>query len=256
MQPFADAVILAAGLSARMNGRDKLLMEVAGLPLVAWTLQAAAAARTVRRIVLVTRDDRCAWMAEQPWVRAVDATVVAGGERRQDSVAAGVDACDGEVVLIHDGARPMATPGLLDRVAAAARVDGAAVPVVAVPESMRRVVDGEIVGILDRQGLYRSQTPHGARREVLARAYSVQDPRGPATFVDETTLVQAAGIRVATVPGEPANLKVTLPGDDELAVALLTARAERELARRGRRNPTAVGPGRGLNAAVMRDGPA
>lgn len=102
---------------------------------------------------------------------------------------------------------------------------GAAVPIVAVPESMREVVDGEIIRTVDRTRLYRSQTPHGARLELLRRAYSIQDPRGPETFIDETTLVQSAGISVATVPGEAQNLKVTLPGDDELAVALLGARA-------------------------------
>lgn len=222
---FADAIILAAGLSARMGGTDKLMMEVRGVPLLAWTLRAAAAARSVRRIIVVAHPDHAADLAKETWIRAVDAKIVLGGARRQDSVAAGVDEADGLVILIHDGARPLVTSGLFDVVAAAAREHGAAVPIVPVPESMRRVVDGEIVGILDRGGLYRSQTPHGARREVLLRAYAVQDPRGPETFIDETTLVQAAGIIVATVPGEATNLKVTLPGDAELAIALLDARA-------------------------------
>ena len=224
--PFADAIILAAGSSERMGGADKLMLDIAGLPLLGWTVRAAWAARTVRRIIVVAHRDRARLLAEAPWIREVGASVVLGGKRRQDSVASGFDASDGEVVLIHDGARPMVTPSLLDRVANVARTEGAAVPIVAVPESMRRVVGGEIVGILDRQGLYRSQTPHGARREVLHRAYSAHDPRGPITFIDETTLVQAARIRVATVAGEAANLKVTLPGDAELAIALLQARAE------------------------------
>src|SRR5919112_2133630 len=100
--PFADAIILAAGSSTRMEGSDKLALPVAGLPLVAWTVRAVAAAKTVRRIVLVARADRLDVVAREPWVRAVEATVVAGGARRQDSVAEGVEAADGEVVLIHD----------------------------------------------------------------------------------------------------------------------------------------------------------
>jgi 2-C-methyl-D-erythritol 4-phosphate cytidylyltransferase len=223
--PFADAIILAAGDSTRMEGQDKLLMEVGGLPLIAWTIRAAAKAKTVRRIIIVARADRAEAIAGEPWIVDVDASVVIGGRRRQDSVAAGVDESDGEVVLIHDGARPLVTPTLLDRVATAARAKGAAVPIVAVPESMRRVLDGRIVGSLDRTDLYRSQTPHGAQREVLMRAYASQNPRGPKTFIDETTLVQSAGIRVSTVLGEPTNLKVTLPGDEILAFALLAARA-------------------------------
>jgi len=229
--PFADAVILAAGSSTRMGGPDKLFMEVGGLPLLAWTLRAAAAAVTVRRVIVVTREDRVEALAEEPWVREVSATVVVGGVRRQDSVAAGVAAATSEVVLIHDGARPLVTSDLVDRVAHAARAHGAAVPVVAVPESMRRMVDGRIVEILDRTDLYRSQTPHGARRQVLLDVYAVQDPCGPETFIDETTLVQSAGVAVTTVPGEPANLKVTLPGDETLAFALLEARTRAELVR-------------------------
>lgn len=223
--PYADAVVLAAGTSERMGGVDKLMMSIAGMPLVAWTLRSVAAATCVRRIIVVARPDRVEELAAQSYVRELEAVVVAGGARRQDSVANGVEVATSPVVLIHDGARPLVTPELVDRVAAEAWKRGAAVPIVAVPESMREVIDGEIVRTVDRTGLFRSQTPHGARLDLLRRAYSIQDPRGPETFIDETTLVQRAGISVATVPGEAQNLKVTLRGDDELAVALLGARA-------------------------------
>jgi 2-C-methyl-D-erythritol 4-phosphate cytidylyltransferase len=223
--PYADAVVLAAGTSERMGGVDKLMMSIAGMPLIAWTLQAVSAAACVRQVIVVARPDRVDQLAETGYVRALDAIVVPGGARRQDSVANGVEAATAPVVLIHDGARPLVTPELVDRVAAEAWKMGAAVPIVAVPESMREVVDGSIVRTVDRTRLYRSQTPHGARLELLRHAYSVQDPRGPETFIDETTLVQRAGITVSTVPGEAQNLKVTLPGDDELAIALLGARA-------------------------------
>jgi 2-C-methyl-D-erythritol 4-phosphate cytidylyltransferase len=223
--PYADAVVLAAGTSERMGGVDKLMMSIAGMPLIAWTLQSVAAATCVRQIIIVARPDRVEQFAEIGYVRTHDAIVVPGGTRRQDSVANGVEAATAPVVLIHDGARPLVTPNLVDRVAAEAWKMGAAVPIVAVPESMREVVDGAIVRTVDRTRLYRSQTPHGARLELLRRAYSIQDPRGPETFIDETTLVQRAGITVSTVPGEAQNLKVTLPGDDELAIALLGARA-------------------------------
>jgi 2-C-methyl-D-erythritol 4-phosphate cytidylyltransferase len=208
-----------------MGGIDKLMVSIAGVPLVAWTLRSVAAAACVRRIIIVARPDGVDDFSDMPFVRALDPIVVPGGARRQDSVANGVEKASAPVVLIHDGARPLVTPALVDRVAAEAWKKGAAVPIVAVPESMREVVDGEIIRIVDRTRLYRSQTPHGARLEVLRHAYSIQDPHGPETFIDETTLVQSAGISVATVPGEAQNLKVTLPGDDELAIALLGARA-------------------------------
>jgi len=223
--PYADVVVLAAGTSERMGGVDKLMVSIAGIPLVAWTLRSVAAAQCVRRIIIVTRPELADELTQTPYVRALDPIVVPGGPRRQDSVANGVEEASAPVVLIHDGARPLVTPELVDRVAAEAWRKGAAVPIVAVPESMREVVDGEIIRTVDRTRLYRSQTPHGARLELLRRAYSIQDPRSPETFIDETTLVQSAGISVATVPGEAQNLKVTLPGDDELAIALLGARA-------------------------------
>lgn len=238
---FADAIILAGGSSQRMGGPDKLMMEFGGRPLLAWTVAAVARATSVRRIIIVTRKDRRTAMAAFPWVRAVHATVVVGGARRQDSVAAGVEASEGPVVLIHDGARPLVTPAVVDRVAQAAREHGAAVPVVPVPESMRRVEDGRIVSMLDKTDLFRSQTPHGARRDLLLAAYARQDPRGPETFIDETTLVQSTGIVVLTVPGDPVNLKVTLRGDEELAFALLDARA-----RAGAAQVELAAPSRGL----------
>jgi 2-C-methyl-D-erythritol 4-phosphate cytidylyltransferase len=222
---FADAVVLAAGSSSRMGGIDKLWLEVAGLPLLGWTVQAVARADSVRRLIVVARADQAEQLARQPWLAPYRPVVVVGGERRQDSVAAGVEAADGEVVLIHDGARPLVTAALVDRVALAAREHGAAVPVAPVPESMRRIIDGKIVEIVDRTDLFRSQTPHGARRELLLAAYQAQDPRGPETFIDETTLVQSTGIAVSTVEGDPANLKVTLRGDESLAISLLESRA-------------------------------
>jgi 2-C-methyl-D-erythritol 4-phosphate cytidylyltransferase len=98
------------------------------------------------------------------------------------------------------------------------------------------------VGQIDKTDLYRSQTPHGARRELLLAAYRRQDPRGETTFIDETTLVQAAGFAVRTVDGDPANLKVTLPGDEQLAMALLSSRAREEA--RDRDHGSAPGPQR------------
>lgn len=222
---FADAIILGAGSSTRMEGPNKLLMQAAGLPLIAWTVRAAAASSYVRRVILVLNLDCVETLVRETWFQEIDVSIVIGGLRRQDSVASGVEASDAEVVLIHDGARPLVTPGLFDRVAIAARAEGAALPAVAVPESMRRVVDGRIVETLDRTELFRSQTPHGIQRRLLLEAYGRYDPRGLEALIDETVLVQKIGVPVSVVPGEVANFKVTVPGDEKLAIALLEARA-------------------------------
>ena len=89
--PYADAVVLAAGTSERMGGIDKLMVSIAGVPLVAWTLRSVAAATCVRRIIIVTRPEWVDELGQAPYLRALDPIVVPGGARRQDSVANGVE---------------------------------------------------------------------------------------------------------------------------------------------------------------------
>lgn len=223
---FADFVVLAAGTSQRMGLTDKLFMDVGGLPLVGWTVAAVARSESVRRVIVVTRADMVAPLRGASWIREAGATVVAGGARRQDSVAAGVRAASADVVLIHDGARALLTPALVDRVARATATHGLVVPVVPVPESMLVIREGTVSGELDKTDLYKSQTPHGVRRELLLAAYEHRDPDGPEMFIDEASVVHSAlGTPITTVAGEAVNLKVTTPGDDDLTVALLESRA-------------------------------
>jgi 2-C-methyl-D-erythritol 4-phosphate cytidylyltransferase len=222
---FADAVVLAAGGSTRMNSFDKVQSPILGRPLAAWTVAAAAAATTVSKVILVVRPGQEAAIAQEPWVLAAGAHVVRGGERRQESVAAGVDACDAEIVIIHDGARPLATSALVDAVANAALKSGAAVPLVPLTESLRRLRKDSIVDWMDRYGLNLAQTPQAIRRKLLLDAYGTHDPWGSEGIIDETLLVQMAGATVTPLPGERANIKVTVPADIEIVTALLQSRA-------------------------------
>lgn len=224
MVAFADAIVLAAGGSQRMDGFDKCFAVIHDRPLVAWTVAAVRAAESVRNVLLVVRPGQVAAMAREPWVVEAGATVVAGGERRQESVAAGVDSSDADVVVIHDGARPLATPALVDAVANAAAQHGVGLPLVPLAESLRRLRRTSIVDWIDRYGLNLAQTPHGIRRQLLLDAYAQHDPWGPEGIVDETLLVQMGGIPVVAVRGERANLKVTVPEDLEIVGAVIAAR--------------------------------
>jgi 2-C-methyl-D-erythritol 4-phosphate cytidylyltransferase/2-C-methyl-D-erythritol 2,4-cyclodiphosphate synthase len=212
-----DVIVVAAGTSRRMGGLDKLRAPVGGVPLLAWTLRAVAAVPGVRAVVVVTAPERVDALAAEPWLPAAVTAVVAGGARRQDSVAAGVAALPAgeprDVVLVHDGARPLVSADLAARVAAAAADHGAAIPVVPVAETLKRVEDGRIAATVDRTPLAAAQTPQGIRRDVLARAWELQPPGGPATWTDEAALLEACRIPVHAVPGESTNLKVTLPDD-------------------------------------------
>ena len=218
---FADAVIVAAGGSTRMGGADKMSELLLGRPLLQWSVEAMAAAQSVARVVLVTRPDRVAELAALPWLR--DATVVAGGERRSDSVRAGVNAATADFVLVHDGARPLATPALADSVAAAAAQHGAAVPVVPVVDSLKRDAGGTLGSPVVRDGLVRAQTPQGARRELLLDAMTAA---GDEAFSDEAALLESRGVAIATVPGEATNIKVTLPEDLQMVRALARGNSE------------------------------
>jgi 2-C-methyl-D-erythritol 4-phosphate cytidylyltransferase/2-C-methyl-D-erythritol 2,4-cyclodiphosphate synthase len=209
----ADAIVVAAGSSSRMGGVDKLAAAIHGRPLLAWTLDALAGAASVRGLIVVAAPERADALAGEPWLQAHGARVVAGGGRRQESVAAGVEVSTAALVLVHDGARPLVTSRLVDAVVAAAAEHGAAIPVVPIAETIKRVGDGRVVGTVARDGLATAQTPQGARRELLLRAYAANDPRGAATFTDEAAILEAAGTPVATVPGDVANIKVTQPAD-------------------------------------------
>jgi 2-C-methyl-D-erythritol 4-phosphate cytidylyltransferase/2-C-methyl-D-erythritol 2,4-cyclodiphosphate synthase len=221
---FADAVIVAAGASRRMGGSDKLAAPLLGRPLLAWTVSALHAARSVRRIIVVVPPQRQAGRGDAGWLAGADSDVelVGGGARRLDSVAAGFRLTDAEVVLVHDGARPLVTPALVDAVADAAAEHGAAIPVVPVADSLKRLDGEQVGGAVERAGLMAAQTPQGARRELLARAFADAPP--DAAFTDEAALLAASGVVVATVAGDPANLKVTRPADLELARAILAGR--------------------------------
>ncbi|MGI8928017.1 MAG: 2-C-methyl-D-erythritol 4-phosphate cytidylyltransferase [Candidatus Limnocylindrales bacterium] len=222
---FADAVIVAAGASSRMGGVDKLTEPLLGRPLLAWSVEAMASAESVGRIVVVTRPERVETLRADEWLSRLPerrVEVVAGGEHRSDSVRAGVDATEASVVLVHDGARPLVSSSLVDSVANAAAEYGAAVPAVAVADSMKRASAGHVETSVDRNGLVRTQTPQGARRELLIAAF---ERTGGAAYTDEAALLEAAGVDVVTVPGEAANIKVTDGADLEIVRAIAAARS-------------------------------
>ena len=238
---FADAVIVAAGSSSRMGGRDKLAESLLGRPLLAWSVDAMARAETVDRIVVVTRADNVAALQRAAWLEG--ATVVAGGAHRSDSVRVGVEAAGADVVLVHDGARPLASSALADAVARVTAEHGAAVPAVAVADSLKKTRDrgGWLAESVDRESIVRTQTPQGAQRDLLLAAFARTAGR---SFTDEAALLEAAGVPVATVPGEAANIKVTDQGDLEMARALASGAAEQRIGFGEDSHP--FGPGEGL----------
>jgi 2-C-methyl-D-erythritol 4-phosphate cytidylyltransferase / 2-C-methyl-D-erythritol 2,4-cyclodiphosphate synthase len=224
----ADAIVVAAGSSRRMDGIDKLAHEVAGRPLLAWSIDALVASGVVERVVVVTSPDRIEAIRRAAWLDPRVVAVVAGGGRRHESVAAGVAALPAggdRIVLVHDGARPLVSGALVAAVAHAAGEHGAAIPVLPVAETLKRL-DGDVIsGTVDRRDLAAAQTPQGARVSLLRAAFDRFPPGGPEVWTDEAALLEACRIPVHALPGEPTNLKVTVPAD--------LLRVESAIARRG-----------------------
>ena len=198
------AVVVAAGSGARF-GAPKQYAELDGRRVLDWSV---AAARSVAEgIVLVVPADHL----DDP-EKDVDA-LVGGGTYRSDSVRNGLSAVpsDADVVVVHDAARPHATPLLFQAVVAALTAGAgadAAIPALPITDTVKRVRYGQVVGTVDRTDLVTVQTPQAFRAAVLRRAHAFG---GQAT--DDAALVEAAGGRVVLVPGEVGNVKITLPGD-------------------------------------------
>ena len=212
-----------------MGGSDKLAAEIGGRPLLAWTLEALVTSPAVGRLIVVTSAERQADLAAARWLPEAVLEVVIGGARRQESVHAGFVAFDRYdpdptgVVLVHDAARPLVGAGLVVAVAEATARHGAAIPIVPVAETLKRI-DGELVGAtVERDGLGAAQTPQGARRDLFRDAWRRFPADGPETFTDEAALLEACSIDVHVVPGDPGNLKVTLPADLRHAALVLGA---------------------------------
>lgn len=200
------AILVAAGRGARFGGA-KHTAELDGLPLWEHAEQALRSGG-VDDIVIV--GDQPGW--------------IPGGERRRDSVANGLAAVPDDVrfVLVHDAARPMASPELVERVIARLIEGDAAgvVPAVPVRDTLKQTSGDAVVVTVDRSALVAVQTPQGFRTDVLRRAHDAGDDDA----TDDATLLEAIGEVVVTVPGEPDNLKITFPGDLEMAASVWASR--------------------------------
>ena len=213
------AIIAAAGSSERMGEVDKLFAPIAGKPALARVLDTFQQCKSVDQIVLVVSQgnlESCQQLvAEQGWSKVTE--VCLGGERRQDSVAAGLkqlDHCDW--VVIHDGARPLVTVELIEQGLAAASETGAAVAAVPVTDTIKLAMDDMIVqGTPPRQNLWAVQTPQVFRFDIITKAYQqVSD-----NVTDDATLVERLGYKIKLYMGAYDNIKITTP--DDLVIAEL-----------------------------------
>lgn len=218
-----DAVLVAAGASTRFREGDKLFAELDGRPLLAWSLAALAGAACVDRVVVVTsaanleRAQEVAAHMLGPRLVAI----VQGGARRRDSVEAGLRACRSRYVAIHDGARPLCSSGLIDRVAAAAERSPGAIAALPVVETIKEVRDGRAWAHPDRSALWAAQTP----QVVLRQAWVDAAAAGDDDETDDAAMLSRLGLECTVVEGEVTNIKVTRPIDLDVARLILSQRS-------------------------------
>jgi 2-C-methyl-D-erythritol 4-phosphate cytidylyltransferase len=210
------AVIIAAGGSGKRMGRPKQFLPLAGKAVVAWTVEVFRKIKTVEQIVLAVPED------DLERAKNLGVTVVAGGEERGNSVKNGLKAIspDCDLVIIHDGARPLITPDIIEKAISEAKEHGAAVVGVPVKDTIKRVGDDLMIKeTVDRQALWQAQTPQVFKYEIITRAYAKKR-----SATDDAKLVEDLGIKVKIVMGSYENIKITTPEDLIVAEAILRSR--------------------------------
>ena len=220
---MTSAIVVAAGTSQRM-GFDKLTAKLAGCPVFIRTLQRFEICSDVKEIILVVHPDRLKQFGSLVADFGLSKVnrVVAGGEQRHLSVAAGLQATSpaADLIAVHDGARPLISPDVISLAIREASACGAVSVAAPIVETLKRADEEQrVVGSVERVGLWTTQTPQVFRREWLIRAYELVLAGGiPVT--DEVSAIQTAGFPVKLLTNPGWNLKITYPRDLDLAQIL------------------------------------
>ena len=189
---------------------------LAGIPILVHTVRVFAATSCIDRIVVVVPADRVQSTADllvEYDLSEESLQVIAGGRRRQDSVKAGLDSlgCNVDIVLVHDGARPLLTSDLISRCCDAAMQHGAAIAALPVKDTLKKGgPDQRILHTVDREDLWQAQTPQAFRLSLLLDAYA---QAGEKEVTDEASLLELAGVDVYLIEGSETNIKITRPDD-------------------------------------------
>ena len=222
--PCASAVIVAAGSSRRMQGIDKICAELRGIPVILRSIAAFEASPYIDEIIVVTREDlipvvgRLCADADMKKVRCI----VKGGESRVESVQRGLMhiSREAELAAVHDGARPLVSGAVIAKTVSMAAEKGAAIPVVPVKDTIKRVVDGIITETPTRAELFAAQTPQVFKADILKAALT-KAAEEQLAITDDASAVELLGMSVSVAEGDECNIKITTQADLILAEAIL-----------------------------------
>ena len=215
-------MIVAAGSASRMGGIDKVMAELDGEPMICRTVRAFQNCDAIKEIVIVTREDLIVPISDLCREYAKVKAVVVGGSSRQESVSMGLNALSDKVKLaaIQDGARPLVTWEVIDRVVRAAHTYGAAAPAIPVKDTIKVVEGGIVKETPERRTLQAVQTPQVFDYDLIRGALK-KAKEDEAEVTDDCSAVERLGMAVKIVEGDERNIKVTTPMDLKIAKMLL-----------------------------------
>lgn len=224
-----SVVVVAAGTASRMQGIDKVLAPLGGVPILVRTLQVFQRNPDVTEIVVVTREDLLVEISKicKDYLLDKVSKIVVGGAERTLSVRAGLRQTDREaqLIAIHDGARPFLSQQVLNEVLHQAAVSGAAAPAVPVNDTIKRAQKGVVQETVDRSELWAIQTPQVFQADLIRAAVEKAATDG-AQITDDCSAVERLGMQVVLTAGDRQNIKVTTPFDLILGEAILAERGD------------------------------
>ena len=227
--PHCAVVIVAAGSSLRMGG-DKLMMELCHVPVLARTLLAFQQSPLVDEIIVVTRMEKIMDVADicKKYGVTKAKKVIRGGTSRMESALAGVSelSCGTKLIAIHDGARPLVTQDVINRVIYDASVHMSSIPVIPSTDTLKAVDDdGNVTGTVDRSRTVRVQTPQVFDADLIKGALT-KAAKDAMQITDDCSAMDIMGIKTHTVMGDVDNIKITTPNDMVAAEAIIKNRGD------------------------------
>lgn len=215
-----SVIIVAAG-SGKRFGRPKQFVSLKGKPVLEWSLEKFSRHKQISQIILVVPKGSQINDIKQRYPKIME--IAEGGETRQESVAAGFKCLSlnpKDVVLVHDAARPLVSPGLIERVISAVIKSGAAIPLIPVEDTVKEMKDNRVLRTVERSHLYLAQTPQGFLFQLLQKTLKeTADKKWIGT--DEASLVEFMMEKIVGVQGEKSNIKITSAVDLKIAEGLI-----------------------------------
>jgi len=222
----AGAILLAAGQGRRL-GHDKSIKAIAGRPVLAYGLEVLLKCRGIEKVVVTVREDVrlevLSWVQKEYGKQSGRVEVIVGGKERQDSVSEGLEALGSGVewAVVHDAARVLTSVGLVERVVAGAELTGAAAAARKMTDTVREADGaGKVLRLLDREGLWRMETPQVVRSEVLRSGLGKARENGK-IVTDCLAAAEMVGVKGVLIEANEPNLKITVPSDWALAESWL-----------------------------------